>query len=36
MVVGTATGQPEIVAGAAALKTAGGVANKTSNILKKV
>jgi hypothetical protein len=36
IVVGTATGQPEIVAGAEALKVGGGVANKTSKILKKV
>ena len=34
IVVGTATGQPEIVAGAEAMKVSGGVANKTSKILK--
>jgi hypothetical protein len=36
MVVGAATGQPEIVAAGEAMKIGGNVANKTSKILKKV
>ena len=34
LVVGTATGQPEIVAAAEAAKVGGGLSNKTSKILK--
>ena len=36
MAIGAATGQPEIIAAGEGMKIGGGIANKTSKILKKV